>query len=379
MLSKLFLFSKLPLVRLCLAAFCFLYFISFFGSDKTAAEDAQTLGNASAATSSTAWRTQEEERTIAAYKAVSDAVVFITTVSWEEDPFFFREAKNGSGSGIIVDAKQGIVITNFHVIKGAEKVSVTLADGHIYKVRLVAQDAEFDIAILQLLNAPNNMVAIPFGDSSKLEVGQRVLAIGNPFRLSRTLTAGIVSSLNRAVDAGSGHVMRGLIQTDAAINPGNSGGALLDGDGRLVGINTAILSGSGDSAGIGFAVPINQIKAVLPELILTGKVARPWVGWILEDTKLGPVVYAVHKDSPAFNANIHPATVYMQRGQIRGTVYVAEEADFIFTINGVYVTSKAQVEELINSLPKGSSLEVVLRTGGMANTSRTVTIKPILK
>lgn len=229
-----------------------------------------------------AFRSDEESRVIEVYKRVNEAVVFISTLS-RPDPFDFLpefQYREGSGSGLIVNAEKGIILTNLHVIQDADKVEIFLADGRNYPARLLGHDAEYDLAVLQLLEAPKKLTALSFGDSSQLEVGQRVLAIGNPHGLDRTLTQGIVSSLNRTVRNPNNYLMRGLIQTDAAINPGNSGGPLLDVDGRVIGITTAILSKSGDSAGIGFAVPINQIARILPELITTGRVLRPKLGWV---------------------------------------------------------------------------------------------------
>jgi len=226
----------------------------------------------------TAQRSVEEEQTIQIYKSANESVVFITTITMAIDPLdFFQELRprEGTGSGIIVDASRGIIITNLHVIKDAHRIEIILSDGRSHAARLVGYDEEYDLAVLQLSEPPQGLVDLEFADSARLEIGQRVLAIGNPFGLNRTLTTGIVSSLERTVRSPGGIIMKGLIQTDAAINPGNSGGPLLDMEGRLIGINTAILSQSGDSAGIGFAVPINQIKRVLPELIATGKVLRP--------------------------------------------------------------------------------------------------------
>jgi len=327
-------------------------------------------------------RTAEEEQIIRVYKAAGDAVVFITTITLTVDPFDLFPAvqpREGSGSGIIVDAKRGIILTNLHVIRDAHKIEITLADGQTYKARLVGYDAEYDIAVLQLHNPPPNLTAIPFGDSARLEVGQRVLAIGNPFGLDRTLTAGIISSLNRTVKTGQGTLMKGLIQTDAAINPGNSGGPLLDIEGRLIGINTAILSQSGDSAGIGFAVPINQIRRILPELIATGKVLRPVMGWILVDTTQGVMVRRVLRGSPAEEAQIEPIEREVEAGFIRGYVRDFAKADLIYKVNGRRVYSREEVEESIVSTPPGERVRLTLRRGGIEGAERTVAVRPVLR
>ncbi len=330
--------------------------------------------------SSPASRTEEESRTIKVYKDTGDAVVFITTISLSVDPFdVFStvQQREGSGSGIIVDAKKGIILTNLHVIQDAQKIQITLADGQTRGARLLGHDGEYDIAVLQLRDAPNDLVAIPFGDSSRLEVGQRVLAIGNPFGLDRTLTSGIISSLNRTVKAAQGNLMKGLVQTDAAINPGNSGGPLLDADGRLIGINTAILSQSGDSAGIGFAVPINQIKKVLPELIATGRVLRPKVGWVLADTNQGPMVRRIFKGSPAERAGLQPFEREVETAYVRGYVRDVNRADLIYRVNGKRVFTRDEVEDIISQIAPGKSVTLTLRSGGRANDEREVKVEPV--
>ena len=332
-------------------------------------------------TLSLATRTDEEQRTIDVYKHTNEAVVFIATKTLEIDPYeAFPEvhATEGSGSGIIIDAERGIIVTNFHVIADAQKVSISLADGQTYPARLVGADSDYDIAVLQLRNPPAKLTSIPFGDSSRLEVGQRVLAIGNPFGLNRTLTSGIISSLDRTVKSPKGSVMRGLIQTDAAINPGNSGGPLLDADGRLVGMNSAILSQSGDSAGIGFAVAINQIRRVLPELIATGKVLRPSLGWVLDDTNQGPMVRWTKRGGPAETSGIEPAYRVVTTAFTRGYVLDYSRADLIFAVNGKTVTSKDEVEDAIAQSNPGKPLEFTLRRGGIQGPMRKVLITPAL-
>lgn len=329
-----------------------------------------------------AWRSDEEERTIQIYKTTNGAVVFITTMTLTLDPFdVFLEVKpkEGSGSGFIVDSKRGIVLTSLHVIQDAQKIEIVLDNGETYRARLLGYDQEYDIAVLQLVDPPLNLVSINFGDSSKLEVGQGVLAIGNPFGLNRSLTTGIVSSLDRTVKGPTGTVMKGLIQTDAAINPGNSGGPLLDMDGNAVGINTAILSQSGDSAGIGFAIPINQIKRVLPELIATGKVLRPKIGWVLVDTNQGPMVRRVIKNSPADLAGVSPIERIVENVFQLGYVRDFDRADLIYAVNGKKVGSKDQVEEIIAQSDPNKALVFTMRRGGINGSERQVSLKPILR
>ena len=330
----------------------------------------------------TATRTSEEQRTIDVYRRVNEAVVFILTKTLTVDPLDFVpevRANEGSGSGTVVDAERRIIITNLHVIQGAAKMEIVLADGQSYQARLVGFDKESDVAVLQLRDENVKLTSFEFGDSSKLEVGQRVLAIGNPFGLNRTLTTGIISSLNRVVKSPQSGVMRGLIQTDAAINPGNSGGPLLDADGRLIGLNTAILSQSGDSAGIGFAVPINQIKRVLPELIATGRVLRPTFGWILDDTNQGPMVRWTAKDGPADRAGVEGAYRIVSDAFMRGYVLDFSRADLIYKVNGERVDSRDRVEEILSQAEAGKATEFTMRRGGLSGRERVVSVVPVLR
>lgn len=337
---------------------------------------------ARAAEESPAPRSEEENEIIRVYKSTNEAVVFITTITLTVDPsdFFFEvHPREGTGSGIIVDAEKGIILTNLHVIQDAHRIEISLANGVTYKARLVGFDEETDLAVLQLHEPPKGLVSIRFADSSKLEVGQRVLAIGNPFGLNRTLTTGIISSLDRTVKNPKGTAMRGLIQTDASINPGNSGGPLLDMAGRLIGINSAILSQSGDSAGIGFAVPINQVKRVLPELIATGKVLRPRFGWMLVDTTQGPMVRRIAPGGPADLAGIQPIERMVQDVFLQGYVRDYDRADLIYKVNGERVASRDEVEDLIARAPSGKDLNLTLRRGGIDGREREVTVKPVLR
>ncbi len=327
-------------------------------------------------------RTDEEQRIIDAYKQTSEAVVFITTITLTVDPFEIFSAlrpREGTGSGMIVDAKRGIILTNLHVIQDAHKMEILLASGVARNARLIGYDGEYDIAVLQVDGPTSDLVSLTFGDSSRLEVGQRVLAIGNPFGLSRTLTTGIISSLDRTLKAPTGTLMKGLIQTDAAINPGNSGGPLLDADGRLIGINTAILSQSGDSAGIGFAVPINQVRRVLPELIATGKVLRPKMGWVLVDTNQGPMIRRVIPGGPAEQAGISPIERLVENVFIRGYTRDLERADLIYKVNGVRVNSSEEVEELVGQSDISQPIVFSLRRGGLNGKEREVKIRPVLR
>lgn len=330
---------------------------------------------------SQAFRGELEERRIKVYKETSAAVVFISTTTLAVDPYdLFIEVKpqEGTGSGFIVDSQKGIVLTNLHVIENAQKIEILLEDGGSYKAKLLGFDHEYDIAVLQIVNPPGNLTSLKFADSAKVEIGQNVLAIGNPFGLNRTLTSGIVSSLDRSVKGPRGALMKGLIQTDAAINPGNSGGPLLDSEGRVIGINTAILSQSGDSAGIGFAIPINQIRRVLPELIATGKVLRPKIGWILVDTNQGPMVRRILPEGPAEEAGVGPIERIVQTVFKVGYVRDIQRADLIYAVNGVRVKNKEEVEDLVAKAESGKEITFTLRRGGRDGKEREVKIKPVL-
>lgn len=341
-----------------------------------------SLGNsADAGSEAPAYRSPDTQRVIYTYKRVGPGVVFIATETFTVDPLeLFPEVRQqeGSGTGFIVDAERGIVLTNLHVIRGAHKMQIYFSDSKPYEARVLGFDNEYDVAVLQIVNPPTDLVEIEFADSSRLEVGQEVLAIGNPFGLNRTLTSGIISSLDRVVKSPSGSTMKGLIQTDAAINPGNSGGPLLDLDGRAIGINTAILSQSGESAGIGFAIPINSIRRVLPELIATGKVLRPNMGWVLIDTTQGPMVRRVLKDSPADKAGMAPIERLVDSVFIRGFVRDIARADLIVAVNGTKVSSRDQVEEIVAASNPQLPINFTLRRGGLKGQERTVSIKPVL-
>ena len=242
----------------------------------------------------------EEQTNIAVYQKGNRSVVNITTRSIQADDFFLMPSpKEGSASGIVLD-KAGHVLTNFHVVEEARVVIVTLFDGSTHSAKLVGSDPTNDLAVLQIESPADKLIPVTWGDSTKLQVGMRVFSIGNPFGLERTLTTGIVSSLNRSLLSENGRMIRGIIQTDAAINPGNSGGPLLDRRGDLIGITTAIISQSGQSSGVGLAVPSATAHRVVDELIQQGHVIRADCGiFSVYETDGGLRVGRMVKEGPA--------------------------------------------------------------------------------
>ncbi|MDD7473448.1 MAG: trypsin-like peptidase domain-containing protein [Bdellovibrionota bacterium] len=326
-------------------------------------------------------RSEEELRTINIYKACKDSVVFISTLTISQDPFDMfmgQERKEGSGSGVIIDSKKGIVLTNLHVIQNASDLIITINEKEKTRAKLIGYDNEYDIAVLQMIKYPTTIKAISLGDSSTLEVGQKVIAIGNPFGLSKTLTTGVISNLNRTVRNPNNFLMKGLIQTDASINPGNSGGPLIDMGGRIIGLNTAILSSSGDSAGIGFAIPVNYLRRILPELINTGKVSRPDLGLVMVDTSQGVMIQRVEKQSPLVGL-AYPAEIEIKDRFTRGFIRDFSKADLIYSIDGVRVYNKEQVDEIVAKAGTTKELKIVLKRGSIYAEDRVVKVKALLK
>ena len=253
-----------------------------------------------------------ERGNIDLFRAASPSVASITTEQLRVNPFMGAQVAQGAGSGFVWDAA-GHVVTNFHVIEGASTVYVQLSAGDPIRARVVGGARQYDIAVVKLSDVPAGLRPLPVGTSKTLFVGQAVYAIGSPFGLQRTLTTGIVSALERRLPTAQGREVRGVIQTDAAINPGNSGGPLLDSSGRLIGVNTAILSESGASAGIGFAIPVDLVSRVVPDIIRHGRAPRPGLGIIAADERIaqqlgiaGVVVLGVGRGSPAESAGLRP-------------------------------------------------------------------------
>ena len=219
----------------------------------------------------------DEQNSIEVYKTLSPGVAFITTTSYQQEMFSDAEESRGSGSGSVIDT-QGHILTNYHVIEGAQRLNVSLGGAKTYPAEVVGGDPDTDLAVIKITPPQEGLTVIQFSDSDKLVVGQKVLAIGNPFGLDRTLTTGVISGLQRPIRGRNNRPIEGAIQTDASINPGNSGGPLLDKYGKMIGINSQIYSRSGGSVGVGFAIPVNIAKRIVPQLIRFGEVRRPKFG-----------------------------------------------------------------------------------------------------
>ncbi|MGD1072301.1 MAG: trypsin-like peptidase domain-containing protein [Bryobacteraceae bacterium] len=321
----------------------------------------------------------DEQNNIDIYKANSPATVNVTSVVYERDFFFQVYPRKGMGSGFIIN-DEGEIVTNNHVITGSRNITVTLSDQKDqkqYTARVLGVDRRNDLALLQI-RADRKLPFVHLGDSDNLLVGQKVLAIGNPFGLAGTLTTGIVSSLGRSLQNEDGNNLEGLIQTDAAINPGNSGGPLLDSRGSVIGINTAIFgsqtaSGEAGSIGIGFAMPINRVKAMLEEFNTTGHISRPTLGLqvypvagdLARALRLpasgGLLVQSVDEGSPAEEAGIHGPTGSVIAG---GVLQIGTGGDLITEIDGKPVEAQDALRRALNQKKAGDKLVLTILRGG---------------
>jgi putative serine protease PepD len=309
----------------------------------------------------------DEQNNIEIYRTLSPGVVNVHSTSYARDFFGFVEPQEGSGSGSVID-QSGNILTNYHVIEGAQKLAVSFGGQKNYAARVVGGDPDTDLAVIKLVEVPKEpLTIVPLGDSDKLEVGQKVLAIGNPFGLDRTLTTGVISGLQRPIRARNGRPIEGAIQTDASINPGNSGGPLLDSHGRMIGINSQILSPSGVSAGVGFAVPVNIAKRIVPELVRSGEVRRPKLGISTRDVEQlknqvelpvsdGVLIWQIAPGGPAANAGLRGLT-QTENGDV-------EIGDVIVGIDNEKVGSTDELYRILNKHSLGDMIQVqVLRNG----------------
>ena len=302
----------------------------------------------------------QEKSTIALFRQASPSVVHITAIAVQRDLFTLKpyQIPEGTGSGFIWDTS-GNVITNFHVIQNADAAQVTLADQSNWKAKLVGAAPDKDLAVLKIDAPANRLPAIPVGTSKDLQVGQSVFAIGNPFGLDQSLTTGVISALGREIESVTRRPIQGVIQTDAAINPGNSGGPLLDSAGRLIGVNTAIYSPSGASAGIGFAIPVDTVNRIVPEVIRYGKVTRPGIGIQIAEDQIaerlgvnGVLVVDVVAGSAAAKAGLRPT-----RREASGRVRLG---DVITAINGQKVASPNELFLMLEKYKVGDAVNVTV-------------------
>jgi putative serine protease PepD len=318
-------------------------------------------------------RSDEERNNIEVYQKYSQGVVNITTTTVGYD-FFLRPVpmESGTGSGAIIDT-QGHIVTNVHVIREAERIEVTLPDKTKHIAKVVGGDPNNDLAVIQIDVPRGGVTPIPVGTSKGLQVGQKVLAIGNPYGLERTLTTGIISSLGRSIQAENGRVIEDIIQTDAAINPGNSGGPLLNSEGQIIGINTAIVSGG---VGLGFAIPADTVRRITSDLITLGYVRRPYLGvsqrglialmdvpWLADGLRLsaqaGLLVVTVQPNSPAALAGIRGASQEVIVRNYR----VPAGGDVILAFQGKEVNSLQELAREIDRYKPGDKVTVTVLRG----------------
>jgi len=311
----------------------------------------------------------DERSTINLFRQASPSVVNITTIGVERDLFTpnLYQIPQGTGSGFVWD-RNGDIITNFHVIQNADSAQVTLADQSNWKARVVGVAPDKDLAVLRIDAPANRLRPLPIGTSKDLQVGQSVYAIGNPFGLDQTLTTGVISALNREIESVTRRPIQGVIQSDAAINPGNSGGPLLDSAGRLIGVNTAIYSPSGASVGIGFAIPVDTVNRIVPELIRSGKIIRPGLGIQIADDQIaqrlgvtGILVVDVARGSAAAKAGIQPT-----RRDAEGRLRLG---DIITALDGKKVESPNDLYLLLEKYKIGDAVNIsILRNGKTVET-----------
>lgn len=302
----------------------------------------------------------EEQQNIAVYDNCNRGVVNISTKSLVNN-FLSVTVGEGSGSGSVID-KEGLILTNFHVVEDAREIVVTLFNNESFPAKVVGLDPDNDIAVLRIKAPSGSLFPIPWGDNTQLRVGQRILAIGNPFGLERTLSDGIVSSLNRQLQSRNRRTMTSIIQIDAALNQGNSGGPLLNTQGELVGMNTAIATSTGDNAGIGFAVPVSTIRRVVPQLLANGRVTRPTIGiervYETRDGRL--VVVQVTPNGPADQAGIRGFRRVIRQGNYTFETSDPRNADIILEVDSTPVSTADDLLTIIERKKPGESVELLI-------------------
>ncbi|MCA1594356.1 MAG: trypsin-like peptidase domain-containing protein [Acidobacteria bacterium] len=298
----------------------------------------------------------DEQNNIEVYKAMSPGVVNITATSRPRG--YFDMGGQGTGSGSVID-EEGRILTNYHVIENADALTVSFGGDRTFPAKIVGRDPDTDLAVIQVTNVPRELLrVVPLGDSDNLSVGQKVLAIGNPFGLNRTLTTGVISGLQRPIQAENGRIIEGAIQTDASINPGNSGGPLLDSQGRMVGINSQIYSRSGGSVGIGFAIPANIAKRVVPQLIRDGRVVRPKLGIYpvnvgdIHNVRLpveaGVLILQLDPNGSAAAAGLHALQETDEGGVVMGDIITAIDGQKVADQNDLFrILDKHQFNDVV--------------------------------
>ncbi len=308
---------------------------------------------------------------VTVYEGVNRGVVNISTRTIRPEAFLLVAEIEGNGSGSVID-RQGHILTNFHVIEGARNINVTLYNGESYPAELVGQDPDNDIAVLRITAPVESLYPIRWGDSSQLRVGQHIIAIGNPFGFERTMSTGIISSLNRQITSRTRRTIRSVIQIDAALNQGNSGGPLLNSRGEIIGMNTAIATRSGDNAGIGFAIPVNTMSRVVPQLIRTGRVARPTIG-ILQvfETENGLLVVNMTPNGPAEKAGLNGSRIERKKsrsvlGMIEQETVDHSQADLIIAIDETKVKQADDLLSVIETKRAGDVVRLTIVRSGKA-------------
>jgi len=348
-----------------------------FGPRQTNDVEAHRIGENSAATLLPASAqqhndhlTEEESINVRIYRQASPAVANILTKATEYDFFMDPVAVEGAGSGFVIDPR-GFILTNYHVVAGAQSIEVILGDKTRSPAKFIGADQRNDVALIKIDPKGKQLTALPLGDSSTLQVGQKVLAIGDPFGFNSTLTTGVVSALGRTVQTSETTFIDDAIQTDAAINRGNSGGPLIDTHGEVIGINSAIYTPSGTTAGIGFAIPINTAKLIANDLMTEGKVrraylgvtTRPVAGWLAEALDLpvqeGLLVEQTTKGSPAALAGIRGGDKVAQAGMRR----IIIGGDVIVGIDGQKVANQFDINVVLNRKRPGDTVNITLYRG----------------
>ena len=313
----------------------------------------------------------DEQNNIEVYKAISPGVAFINTTSYQQDMWGDVEEGKGNGSGSVIDAN-GDILTNYHVIEGSQKLTVSFGGDKTYPAKVIGGDPDTDLAVIKIENPPAGLSIVPFGDSDKLTVGQKVLAIGNPFGLDRTLTTGVISGLQRPIRARNGRPIDAAIQTDASINPGNSGGPLLDKFGIMIGINSQILAPAGGSVGVGFAIPVNIAKRVIPQLLQFGEVKRPKIGAdLLSVAGLMEQGVRLPVDSGLVVRNVMPGTTAASAG-LRGLSQDGTGSvtlgDVITSIDGEKMGNLDDLYRYLDKKQIGDTIQVGLYRNGKTTT-----------